>query len=122
MEQNEKIEVYHNGELISTHTIEYTQEDILRFETERYQIRKSDGEKAFLVLAAELRLKKLNNELTQEAFENIESLLLPVRTEITLGQWKTALIKLNLINPSDIGQDVFDKIHLVITNYISINY
>lgn len=122
MEQSEKIETYHDGVLINTHVIEFTPEDILRLETEKYQARKSDGEKAFLSFAAELRLKKINNELTDEVFENIELLLLPVRTEITLGQWKSALIKLNLINPTDVGQELFDKIHLMITNYILNNY
>ena len=122
MEQNEKIEVYQEGVLVETHQIDYTEEDILRLETEKYQIRKVDGEKTFLAFAADLRLKKLNGLITDVEFEQIEELLFPVRTEITLGQWKTALKKLQEINPTSIGNELYAKIETTISDYILINY
>lgn len=122
MEQFENIEVYQDGQLISSDQIQYTDEDFLRFETEKYQIRKIDGEKTFLAFAADLRLKKLNGLITDVEFEQIEELLFPVRTEITLGQWKTALKKLQEINPTSIGNELYAKIETTISDYILINY
>lgn len=122
MEQFENIEIYQDGQLISSDQIQYTDEDILRFETEKYQSRKVDGEKTFLAFAADLRLKKLNGLITDVEFEQIEDLLIPVRTEITLGQWKTALRKLQEINPTSIGNELYVKIETTISDYILINY
>ena len=55
-------------------------------------------------------------------FEQIEDLLFPVRTEITLGQWKTALKKLQEINPISIGEDLYSKIETTISDYILQHY
>ena len=122
MTQTENIEVYQDGQLISSDQIQYTNEDILRFETEKYLSRKIDGEKTFLTFAADLRLKKLNGVVTSVEFEQIEELLVPVRTEITLGQWKTALKKLQEINPISIGEELYGKIETTISDYILQNY
>jgi len=122
MTQTENIEVYQDGQLISSDQIQYTDLDIIRFETEKYLSRKIDGEKTFLAFAADLRLKKLNGVFTSVEFEQIEELLVPVRTEITLGQWKTALKKLQEINPISIGEDLYGKIETTISDYILQNY
>ncbi len=122
MEQSEKIEIYHNGELIDTQIINYTSEELVQREIEKYKLRKSDGEKTFLEFAGEIRVKKLLGIITEEEFVNLEQILFPVRTEITLGQWKSALINLEKIDPTLINQDVYDKIHSTITDYILKNY
>jgi len=122
MEQSEKIEIYHNGELIDTQIINYTSEELVQREIEKYKLRKSDGEKTFLEFAGEIRVKKLLGIITEEEFVNLEQILFPVRTEITLGQWKSALINLEKIDPTVINQDVYDKIHSTITDYILKNY
>lgn len=122
MEQNENIEIYHNGELIDTKIINYTSEELVQREIEKYKLRKIDGEKTFLELAGEIRVKKLLGVITEEEFTNLEQVLFPVRTEITLGQWKSALIVLEQIDSSLINQDIFNKLHSTITNYILNNY
>ncbi len=122
MEQSEKIEIYHNGELIDTQIINYTSEELVQREIEKYKLRKSDGEKTFLEFAGEIRVKKLLGIITEEEFVNLEQILFPVRTEITLGQWKSALINLEKIDPTVINQDVYDKIYSTITDYILKNY
>lgn len=122
MEQFENIEVYQDGQLIVSQQIQYTEEDILRLEFEKYQARKIDGEKAFLSLAADLRIKKISGEIDEITFNSIEEILLPVRSEVVLGQWKTALNKLNEINPQSIGVDLYNKIQNTLQNYILENY
>lgn len=122
MEQSEKIETYQNGNLISTYVINYTSEDLIEREVEKYKMRKLDGEKAFLELAGEIRVKKLIGLITEEEFLNLEQVLFPVRTEITLGQWKSALINLEQIDPALIDQDLFVKIQSRINDYILKNY
>lgn len=122
MSQIENIEIYENGNLVSSSQVILTQEDILRLETEKYHIRKSDGEASFLLFAANLRLKKLSGEIDENTFNVIEELLLPVRSEIVLGQWKTALKKLQELNPQSIGVDLYTSIETTITTYISTNY
>lgn len=122
MEQFENIEVYQDGQLIVSQQIQYTEADILRLEFEKYQTRKIDGEKAFLSLAADLRIKKISGEIDEVTFNSIEEILLPVRSEVVLGQWKTALNKLNEINPQSIGVDLYSKIQNTLQNYILENY
>jgi hypothetical protein len=122
MEQSEKIETYQNGELINTYVINYTSEELVEREVEKYKMRKLDGEKAFLEFAGEIRVKKLLGLITEEEFLNLEQVLFPVRTEITLGQWKSALINLEQIDPAHMDQDLFVKIQSRISDYILKNY
>lgn len=122
MNKVENIEVYQDGQLISSEQINYTDQDILEFEKQKYHIRKVDGENTFLLFAADLRMQKVNGIISETELVQIEELLFPVRTEITLGQWKTALKKLNDINPASIGVDLYNKIESTILNYISESY
>lgn len=122
MEQSEKIETYQNGELINTYVINYTSEELVEREVEKYKMRKLDGEKVFLEFAGEIRVKKLLGLITEEEFLNLEQVLFPVRTEITLGQWKSALINLEQIDPAHMDQDLFVKIQSRISDYILKNY
>lgn len=122
MEQSEIIETYQDGKLIKTHVINYTPEQLVELEVERYKLRKIDGEKTFLELAGELRIKKLSGLITEEEFLNLEQVLFPVRTELTLGQWKSALINLEKIDSALIDQDLFVKIQNKLNDYILKNY
>lgn len=122
MNQVENIEIYENGQLISSSQVELTQADIIKLESERYYARKVDGEKSFLFLAADLRLRKISGEIDEVTFNSIEEILLPVRSEIVLGQWKTALKKLQEINPQSIGVELYNKIQNTVQNYILENY
>lgn len=118
----ETIEKYVDGELVETTVLNLTTEDVLQLETEKYLRRKLDGEKMFLTFAAELRLAKLSEAIDSQTFDVIEDLLVPVRNEVVLGQWKTALRKLQEINPTSIGNELYAKIETTISDYILINY
>lgn len=122
MNNIEKIEKYVDGQLVeSTETI-LTLEDLLQLETNKYINRKKEGELYFLKIIADLRLQKLSNTITEETFDLIEEALIPVRNEIVLGQWKTGLKKLALINPISIGESLYNQLYSFITEYIFNNY
>lgn len=87
-----------------------------------YLKRKKDGEQAYLKISAEFRLAKLNGVISEETHRFIENILKPVRNEVMFGQWKEALFILEEIGNSQIGNELYNRLHLQISNYINENY
>lgn len=122
-----------NGELkpkydIETDTIyeSATQLEItnskLELESDKYMQRIKDGQEAYSRISAEFRLAKLNGEISEETHGYIEATLIPVRNEVLAGQWISAKMILEAIGAVNIGQDLYDRLHAQITNYINDNY
>jgi len=97
-------------------------EQALNNETQKYIQRTQDGVNAYAKLSAEFRLAKLNGILSEESQKGIEATLIPVRNEVLAGQWISALQILETIGFSIIGQSLYDRLHLLLTDYISANY
>lgn len=91
-------------------------------ETELYKKRTQDGINAYAEISAEFRLAKLSGTITEEAHAHIERMLTPVRNEILAGQWMSGLKELELIGSELIGQQLYNRLHLQISNYINENY
>ncbi len=87
-----------------------------------YQKRQQDGVDAYLRLSAEFRLAKLNGIITEEEQKGIERILIPVRNEVLAGQWISALQILEEISFTNIGESLYNRLHLLLTNYIALNY
>lgn len=115
------IEIYQNDQLIDTQTIDNGLTNIQN-EYLLYIKRKTDGERMFLELASELRLAKVAGVINETVFNSIEDQLIPVRNEVIFGQWKTGLRKLEALNPAYIGQDLYNRIYGMISDYIIGNY
>lgn len=100
---------------------EQTQAEQLRKETEMYKKRTLDGINAYAEISAEFRLAKLSGILTEEQHVEIESILIPVRSEVLAGQWISARQKLEGIEVV-IGVQLYNRLHTQISNYINENY
>lgn len=92
------------------------------FEKQMYIKRTNDGINAYAEISAEFRLAKLSGQITEEAHAHIERTLIPVRNEVLAGQWISGLKELELIGIDAIGQQLYDRLHLQISNYITENY
>lgn len=88
----------------------------------KYLKRKQDGEIAYLKLSAEFRLAKLSGIISEQAHSYLEELLTPVRNEVMFGQWKKGLEILENLGSSQIGIQLYDRLHLQISTYINENY
>ena len=106
----------------TTLTPEQEAEIAVALEFEMYIKRKTDGENAYLKLSAEFRLLKLSGQLSEETHNFIEATLTPVRNEVMFGQWKKGLELLEKLGSTLIGQTLYDRLHIQITEYISANY
>ncbi len=94
-------------------TVEVLNEKIL------YDKRKEDGINAYLMLAAEFRV----SSNPREVVKLIEDKLELVRNEIINGQWITAREKLEEVAISaEFTQEIYDRLHLSLTTYITENY
>lgn len=91
-------------------------------ETNLYLKRANDGRDAYAAISAEFRVAKLNGIITEEAHAVIERTLIPVRNEVLAGQWISALNELEIIGSVVIGLELYDRLHLQISNYIFENY
>jgi len=106
--------------------IEPTSEELaqqaLQIETQKYIQRTQDGVNAYAALSAEFRLAKLNGILSEEQQKGIESILIPVRNEVLAGQWISGLQVLEVIGNSIIGVELYNRLHNLLTDYITANY
>lgn len=91
-------------------------------EFQSYLKRKADGENAYLKLSAEFRLAKLYGQISEETHSYLEELLTPVRNEVMFGQWKKGLSILESLGVAQIGEDLYNRLHLQISEYILNNY
>ena len=110
--------------------IEPSQEEIqeqqikeaLSSETEKYIKRQQDGVQMYAEISAEFRLAKLNGLMSESTQSAIEKILISVRNEVLAGQWVSAKNELELIGNSNIGADLYNRLHNQISNYITENY
>lgn len=91
-------------------------------EKQAYIKRAQDGQEAYAAISAEFRLAKLSGVITEEAHAFIEKLLIPVRNEVLAGQWMSAKKELELLGSQQVGEDLYNRLNLQISNYISENY
>jgi hypothetical protein len=96
--------------------------EVLQDETQKYIQRTQDGQNAYAKISAEFRLAKLSGLITEEAQKYIESILIPVRNEVLAGQWISSLTVLEAIGIEAVGQVLYDRLHLQISEYINSNY
>lgn len=97
-------------------------ENALDVETEKYIKRVNDGINAYARISAEFRLAKLSGQISEEQHHGIEVILIPVRNEVLAGQWISAKIQLEQIGSSEIGENLYNRLHTQISNYINENY
>ncbi len=109
-----------DGVLIETHVT--TLDELLAIEYAKYKQREADGMDAYLKISAEFRLAKLSGQISEAEHKAIEELLIPVRDEIRAGQWISGKGKLEALGATIIGQTLYDRLHLQITNYIALCY
>jgi len=93
----------------------------LQLEAELYKKRQCDGVDSYAEISAEFRLAKLSGVISEGTHSYIEKTLITVRNEVLSGQWMSARTELELIGTS-IGQELYDRLHLQLTNYINENY
>lgn len=105
------------GVLIETHVT--TAEELIELEFAKYQQRERDGMDAYLKISAEFRIAKISGQISEAEHKAIEELLIPVRDEIRAGQWISGLEKLEAIGATAIGTELYDRLHLQISNYIA---
>jgi hypothetical protein len=98
------------------------EEEVLEDETQKYIQRTNDGQTAYAKISAEFRLAKLSGIITEETQKYIESVLIPVRNEVLAGQWISALAILETIGFEQVGQVLYGRLHLQISEYINSNY
>lgn len=100
-----------------------TVNDPILAEKLKYDQRCADGQHAYLMLMAELRLNSIENELPREVNKDIEERLENVRQQVVSGQWISALEKLQAVQVGGyLTQELYDRIEATITNYIQANY
>ena len=108
---------YFEGELEAM-----TIEKQIKDEFSAYEIRRKDGIDAYNQINAEFRIMKNNGVIDQSYYDSISEVLEGVIFQITNGQWVSALPKLEAVGSSQIGQQLYDRLHLQIVNYISKSY
>lgn len=92
-------------------------------ETDLYVQRMQDAQRIWAGLSAEFRIAKQIGQM-DDATENIILAELKPVLDIVVpfGQWKTGYQLLLGIGSSVIGQDLYNKLHDIIWNYIQENY
>lgn len=92
-------------------------------ETDLYIKRMQDAQRIWAGLSAEFRIAKQIGQMDDATENIILSELKPVLDIIVpFGQWKTGYQLLVSIGSSVIGQDLYNKLHDIIWNYIQENY
>lgn len=95
----------------------------IELEKHRYDKRVTDGQSAYLMLMAELRLNSITNNLPREVNREIEEKLESVRIQVVSGQWISALEKLQAVQVGGyLTQQLYDRIQTSLTEYIAANY
>lgn len=97
--------------------------NLIKIESKIYLKRISDGVKMSRDLMSELRVNSKVNALPRAVNKYIEEKLERVKTNIDRGWWVTALEELESTTvESYFTQDLYDRIHLTLTEYIAENY
>ena len=92
-------------------------------ETELYLKRMQDAQRIWAGLSAEFRIAKQVGQMDDTTENIILAELKPVLDiVIPFGQWKTGYQLLLGISSSVIGEDLYNKLHDILWNYIQENY
>jgi len=92
-------------------------------ETELYIKRMQDAQRIWAGLSAEFRIAKQIGQMDDATENVILAELKPVLDIVVpFGQWKTGYQLLLGIGSSVIGQELYNKLHDIIWNYIQENY
>ena len=92
-------------------------------ETDLYIKRIQDAQRIWAGLSAEFRIAKQVGQMDDATENIILAELKPVLDiVVTFGQWKTGYQLLLGIGSSVIGQQLYDKLHDILWNYIQENY
>ena len=95
----------------------------INLEKDLYKKRVRDGQDMSAALMAELRVMSIANNLPREVNKFIEEKLERVKINVDRGWWITALEELEAQQPiSFFTQDLYNRIHDTISNYIAENY
>lgn len=119
--------VWNGSEFVESATpeeiAEQQAEELHQKETELYVKRMQDAQRIWAGLSAEFRITKQIGQM-DEATENIILAELKPVLDIVVpfGQWVTGYQLLLGIGSSVIGQDLYNKLHDIIWNYIQENY
>jgi hypothetical protein len=99
----------------------YTQPTSPQYEEEvNYVKRQEDGVRAYLSITSELRILQKAGYITREHNRAIEDTLQPVRNEIVLGQWKTAMEKLVEIGVTNtVTESMYQRFYSILDNYLT---
>ena len=113
-------------ELIESTPEEISQQQIINLkqkETDLYIKRIQDAQRIWAGLSAEFRIAKQVGQM-DDATENIILAELKPVLDIVVpfGQWKTGYQLLLGIGSSVIGEDLYNKLHDILWNYIQENY
>jgi len=99
------------------------QKNAIKIESKLYIKRITDGRKMSRDLMSELRVNSKGKNLPRVVNKSIEQKLEKVKLNIDRGWWVTAKEELDLLTiDAYFTQDLFDRINLTITTYISENY
>jgi hypothetical protein len=98
-------------------------EQLKQKETDLYIKRMQDAQRIWAGLSAEFRIAKQIGQMSDAQENIILAELKPVLDIVVpFGQWMTGYQLLLGIGSSVIGQDLYDKLHNIIWNYIQENY
>ncbi len=114
--------IWNGTQWIESATNEQILSKEMQKETQNYLQRVNDGVMLVSQFGAKLRVAKLNGVIDEESHKIIDDTLIPVRTEVLAGQFKSAKYRLEEIGTAIIGQSLYDEILTELTNYISVNY
>jgi len=77
----------------------------------------------YFEISAELRLNSIANNYPRSVNKKLEDAFRGVRDEVVQGHWITALEQCEkIVVNADVTQAFYDRIHLVLSDYISKNY
>lgn len=109
---------------LSAEAIAQKQSEVIKQkETDLYMKRMQDAQRIWAGLSAEFRIAKQIGQMDDTTENIILAELKPVLDIVVpFGQWKTGYQLLLEIGSSVIGQQLYDKLHDIIWNYIQENY
>ncbi len=113
-------------EIIESTPEEISQQQIINIkqkETDLYMKRMQDAQRIWAGLSAEFRIAKQVGQMDDATENIILAELKPVLDiVVTFGQWKTGYQLLLGVGSSVIGEDLYNKLHDILWNYIQENY
>ena len=119
------VRYYDDNEVLINQELVYKNPNLTPIEEEKikYDQRVLDGQDAYLMLMAELRITSKQYNLHRDVNKFIEEKLELVKSQVINGQWISAREKLDLVIVEGyLTQELYDRIKLELDTYISENY